>query len=59
LNLGRILENGGAEEFIVQFSVDIWNQAGNCMDFNSPFEEKVNVMSHLCIILPYLFYEHY
>ncbi|XP_039690241.1 MMS19 nucleotide excision repair protein homolog isoform X2 [Medicago truncatula] len=35
-----ILENGGAEEFILQFSVDIWNQAGNCMDFNSPFEEK-------------------
>lgn len=24
----------------MQFAVDIWNQAGNCMDFNSPFEEK-------------------
>lgn len=35
-----ILENGGAEDFVVQFAVDIWNQAGNCMDFNSPFEEK-------------------
>jgi hypothetical protein len=43
LNMGRILENGGAEDFVVQFAVDIWNQAGNCMDFNSPFEEKVNL----------------
>ncbi|XP_012571694.1 MMS19 nucleotide excision repair protein homolog isoform X2 [Cicer arietinum] len=35
-----IHENGGAEESIVQFTVEIWSQAGNCMDFNSPFEEK-------------------
>ncbi|KAI5417883.1 hypothetical protein KIW84_042492 [Lathyrus oleraceus] len=31
---------GGAEKFVVQFAVEIWSQAGNCMDFNSPFEDK-------------------
>ncbi|XP_058759195.1 MMS19 nucleotide excision repair protein homolog isoform X1 [Vicia villosa] len=36
-----IHENGGAENFVVQFAVEIWSQAGSCMDFNSPFEEKV------------------
>ncbi|KAL2332331.1 hypothetical protein Fmac_019912 [Flemingia macrophylla] len=35
-----ILENGGTEDFAVQFSVDIWNQAGNCMDFSAPFIKK-------------------
>ena len=39
--MGRIHENGGEEEFVVQFAVDIWTQAGNCMDFNSPLDEKV------------------
>ncbi|GAU11750.1 hypothetical protein TSUD_75000 [Trifolium subterraneum] len=38
-----IHENGGAEEFIVQFAVEIWSQAGNSMDSNAPFEEKVNL----------------
>ncbi|KAJ1378148.1 MMS19, C-terminal [Sesbania bispinosa] len=33
-----IHENGGSEEFVVQFVVDIWSQAGNCMDFSAPFE---------------------
>ncbi|GAU45965.1 hypothetical protein TSUD_194120 [Trifolium subterraneum] len=36
-----IHENGGAEEFVVQFAVEIWSQAGNSMDSNAPFEEKV------------------
>ncbi|MED6138517.1 hypothetical protein PIB30_074899 [Stylosanthes scabra] len=35
-----IHENGCSEEFIVQFAVDIWTHAGNCMDFCAPFEEK-------------------
>ncbi|CAL5199952.1 unnamed protein product [Lathyrus oleraceus] len=35
-----IHEHGGAEKFVVQFAVEIWSQAGNCMDFSSPFEEK-------------------
>ncbi|XP_061359137.1 MMS19 nucleotide excision repair protein homolog isoform X2 [Gastrolobium bilobum] len=35
-----IHENGGSEEFVVQFAVDIWSQAGNCMDFIVQFEEK-------------------
>ncbi|MCH88018.1 MMS19 nucleotide excision repair-like protein, partial [Trifolium medium] len=35
-----IHENGGAEEFVVQFAVEIWSQAGNSMDSNAPFEEK-------------------
>jgi hypothetical protein len=43
LNLGRIHKNGGAEEFVVQFAVEIWSQAGNSMDSNAQFEEKVNL----------------
>ncbi|KAK2371353.1 MMS19 nucleotide excision repair protein [Trifolium repens] len=35
-----IHKNGGAEEFVVQFAVEIWSQAGNSMDSNAPFEEK-------------------
>ncbi|KAK2425246.1 MMS19 nucleotide excision repair protein [Trifolium repens] len=35
-----IHENGGAEEFVVQFAVEIWSQAGNSMDSNAQFEEK-------------------
>lgn len=35
-----IYENGGSEDFAVQFALDIWSQAGNCMDFSTPFEEK-------------------
>ncbi|XP_019458712.1 PREDICTED: MMS19 nucleotide excision repair protein homolog [Lupinus angustifolius] len=35
-----IHENGGSEDFVVQFAVDIWSQAGNCMDFSTPFEGK-------------------
>ncbi|GAU33691.1 hypothetical protein TSUD_148410 [Trifolium subterraneum] len=38
--ISRIHENGGAEEFVVQFAVEIWSQAGNSMDSNAPFEEK-------------------
>ncbi|XP_027341803.1 MMS19 nucleotide excision repair protein homolog [Abrus precatorius] len=36
-----IHENGSSEDFAVQFAMDIWSQAGNCMDFSAPFEEKV------------------
>nr|KYP54266.1 MMS19 nucleotide excision repair protein isogeny [Cajanus cajan] len=35
-----IHENGGTEDFAVQFALDIWSQAGNCMDFSAPFVEK-------------------
>ncbi|KAG4972532.1 hypothetical protein JHK85_038953 [Glycine max] len=35
-----IHENGGSEDFVMQFVVDIWSQAGNCMDFSTLFEEK-------------------
>ncbi|TKY48216.1 MMS19 nucleotide excision repair protein-like [Spatholobus suberectus] len=35
-----IHENGGSEDFAVQFAVDIWSQAGNWMDFSALFEEK-------------------
>ncbi|KAK7261769.1 hypothetical protein RIF29_28088 [Crotalaria pallida] len=32
--------NGGSVDFVVQFAIDIWNQAENCMDFSTPIEEK-------------------
>ncbi|RDX83993.1 MMS19 nucleotide excision repair protein-like protein [Mucuna pruriens] len=35
-----IHENGGSEDFAVQFAVDIWSQAGKCVDFSALFEEK-------------------
>ncbi|KAG4945082.1 hypothetical protein JHK87_041089 [Glycine soja] len=35
-----IHENGGSEDFVMQFAVDIWSQAGNCMDLSTPFEGK-------------------
>ncbi|CAL0322063.1 unnamed protein product [Lupinus luteus] len=35
-----IHENGCSEDFVVQFAVDIWSQAENCMDFSTPFEGK-------------------
>ncbi|KAH1219369.1 MMS19 nucleotide excision repair [Glycine max] len=38
--LQGIHENGGSEDFVMQFVVDIWSQAGNCMDFSTLFEEK-------------------
>jgi hypothetical protein len=41
--MGRILENGGTEELIIQFSVDVWNQAGNCID---------NPSSNIMMIFP-------
>ncbi|GAU11749.1 hypothetical protein TSUD_75010 [Trifolium subterraneum] len=31
------------QEFIVQFAVEIWSQAGNSMDSNAPFEEKIEI----------------
>jgi len=45
------------EEFIAQFAVDIWNQAANCVDFNSLFEENVSLTVTLMYYSPYLFYE--
>ncbi|KAK8469765.1 hypothetical protein PHAVU_005G166100 [Phaseolus vulgaris] len=33
-------ENGGSEDFALQFAVDIWSQAGNCMVSSTSFEEK-------------------
>ncbi|KAH1207490.1 MMS19 nucleotide excision repair [Glycine max] len=38
--LQGIHENGGSEDFVMQFAVDIWSQAGNCMDLSTPFEGK-------------------
>ncbi|XP_047160791.1 MMS19 nucleotide excision repair protein homolog isoform X2 [Vigna umbellata] len=35
-----IHENGGSEDFAVQFAMDIWSQAGNCTVFSTSFEEK-------------------
>ncbi|XP_057432306.1 MMS19 nucleotide excision repair protein homolog isoform X2 [Lotus japonicus] len=34
-----IHENGGSEEFVVQFVSDIWSQAGNYVDLRAPFEK--------------------
>ncbi|XP_027929094.1 MMS19 nucleotide excision repair protein homolog isoform X2 [Vigna unguiculata] len=35
-----IYENGGSEDFTVQFAMDIWSQAGNFTVFSTSFEEK-------------------
>jgi len=41
--MGRIYENGGSEDFTVQFAMDIWSQAGNFTVFSTSFEEKVYI----------------
>lgn len=36
----------------MQFVVDIWSQAGNCMDFSTLFEEKVYIaVTHLYTLI--------
>jgi len=49
--VGRTHENGGSEDFALQFAVDIWSQAGNCMVSSTSFEEKVYIaVAHIYLL---------
>jgi len=50
--VGRTRENGGSEDFALQFAVEIWSQAGNCMAFSTSIEEKVYIaVAHIYLLI--------